>query len=94
MLPKPAIASQVIAPRSRPAGRPWTSATGPTTSRPVSITHASVDHEPISGLARDAVSIVAAQATAAPRPPSTAIIAASRARSHRETAGSPWAPFP
>ena len=74
MLPIPAIASQVSAPPSSDSGLPSASATGPTTSSPVSITHASVDHDPISGLARDAVSIVTAHATAAPRPPRTAIM--------------------
>src|ERR1044071_10246778 len=74
MLPIPATASQVSARLSGASGLPAASVTGPTTSKPVSITPASVDHDPISGLARDAVSIVQAHATAAPSPPRTAIM--------------------
>src|SRR3954453_6529263 len=73
MFPTPAATSHVRVPPCRPSGFPWTSATGPTTSRPVSITQASVEYEPISRLARDAVSVVTAQERAAPSPPRIAI---------------------
>src|SRR4029077_16793136 len=76
-LPIPAIASHVRAPRSSASGRPWAAATGPTPSVPVRIPQASGDPGPMIGLAREALRTVTAQATAAPRPPRTAITSAS-----------------
>ena len=72
-LPAPATTSQPPVRASSASGFPWASTTGPTTSRPISITQASVAWAPINRLARAAVSVVIAQQQAAPRPPAIAI---------------------
>src|SRR5581483_11013651 len=76
MFPTPETASQPRASPSRPDGVPSANATGPTATRPTSMTHARVAGEPIRRLARDAVNVVIVQDNAAPRPPRTAHISA------------------
>ena len=60
---------------SSPSGRPSSAAHGTTMQNPVKSTHASTDGAPIMRVARDAVSVVTANATAAPSPPRIATIA-------------------
>ena len=72
-MPAPVSTSQKTSSEPIPLGTPCAAVKGATIANPTSITHASTEDEPISRVARAAVSAAVAQQTAAPRPPRTAV---------------------